>query len=149
VTGLRGDAGFDDIVDRVLGLGGDVLLLDPGIVCGRDHVVSAVIHAERAFREGRQRSRGMLTETALYVACDRQIGRALEKVRPVPGGREYVACVFGDVEPDFASLGLIRDDGLCDPSAEKLAALGIVPDPFTAPGDLVLEAVAMVDLLKQ
>lgn len=147
VIGLRGPVPFDAIVADYMSEDGDVLLLDPGIVCGRDHVVSAVLHAERAFREGRQRSKSLLTEIILYVACERQIGNAMRKVRPEPGGGAYVACVLDVV--DHVPEGMVRDDSLYEASAAKLARLGITADPFSAPSEQILEAVAMVDLLKQ
>ena len=79
-----------------------------------------------------------------------QIGKALKKMGPKPGRTEFVACVFGmsgDVLPD--DFGMQRDDSLCDASDAKASNLGIPPEFGIPPGDLALEMVASVDLLKQ
>lgn len=150
VVGLRGDTSFGDIVAYFTGRGGDVILLDPEMVCGKSHIESAVMHARRAFDESRNRSKTVLTETILYAAGERQIGKALKKMGPKPGKTEFVACIFGmsgDVHPD--DIGMRRDDSLCDASDAKASNLGIPPEFGIPPGDLTLEMVASVDLLKQ
>ena len=55
VIGIRGPAGFEDIVKHFTSMGGDVVLLDPDMVAGRRHAMSAAMHAERAFAEGTAR----------------------------------------------------------------------------------------------
>lgn len=148
VVGLRGDFSFDDAVRHFTGMGGEVVLFDPSVVCGKDHIVSAVIHADRAFAEGRNRAKTLLTEIVLYAACERQIGRALAKMRPKGGA--MVAAVL-DIEGDLAlsDLGAERDDSLCDPSEEKAGNLGAEMFDGISPEEAVLEQVAMVDLMKQ
>lgn len=148
VVGLRGDFSFDDAVRHFTGMGGEVVLFDPSVVCGKDHIASAVIHADRAFAEGRNRAKTLLTEIVLYAACERQIGRALAKMRP--RGNAMVAAVL-DIEGDLAlsDLGAERDDSLCDPSAEKASNLGAEMFDGISPEEAVLEQVAMVDLMKQ
>ncbi len=149
VIGLRGDFTFDRAVEHFTGLGGEVVLFDPSVVCGKDHIVSAVKHADRAFAEGTNRAKNVLSEIVLYAACERQIGRALKKMKPKEGATEWVAAVL-DVECDLAldRLNAVRDDSLCDASEEKARNLGIEMFPGIRPEDAVLEQVAMVDLLK-
>lgn len=150
VVGLRGDVSFDDIVSYFTGRGGDVVLLDPDMVCGKSHILSAAMHARRAFDERRNRSKTILTETILYAAGERQIGKALKKMGPKPGRTEFVACVFGLQDGfDPADIGMVVDDSLCEESDSKAANLGIQTEAGISPGDLALEMVASVDLLKQ
>lgn len=150
VIGLRGDTSFGDIVAYFTGRGGDVILLDPEMVCGKSHIESAVMHARRAFDESRNRSKTVLTETILYAAGERQIGKALKKMGPKPGKTEFVACVFGlGGEICAENIGMRRDDSLCDASDAKASNLGIPLEFGIPPGDLALEMVASVDLLKQ
>ncbi|MDR3206304.1 MAG: hypothetical protein LBT41_04335, partial [Candidatus Methanoplasma sp.] len=128
-------------------LGGEVVLLDPKMVCGRDHIVSAVMHAERAFANGANRSKNILTEIILYAAGERQIGRAVEKMRPKGNG--MVAVLLGISDPRLEDIGLEICDEFLEPSTDKLLALGVDPVEGVPPEDLILEHVAMVDLMKQ
>lgn len=150
VIGLRGRASFEDIVKHFTALGGDVVLLDPKMVCGADQIRSAVLHADRAFADGSNRSKTLLTEIILYAAGERQIAKALKMMRPQPEADAMVAAVLnirGDL--GLAQLGLTRDDTLCAPSAEKARNLGVTLFQGTDPADATLEHIAAVDLMKQ
>ncbi len=147
VIGLKGDFSFEDAVKHFTGLGGEVVLFDPSVVCGKDHVLSAVQHAERAFQAGNGRAKNVLTEIVLYAAGERQIGRALEKMRP-KGNGGMVAAVFDLDDLALSDLGAERDDSLCDASEDKARNLGAELFDGVSPEDAVLEMVAMVDLLK-
>ncbi|AMH94329.1 hypothetical protein AR505_0608 [methanogenic archaeon ISO4-H5] len=107
------------------------------------------MHADRAFAEGTNRARNILTEIVLYAACERQIGKALKKMSPKDGSEGMVAAVLnvkGDLKLD--ALGAVRDDSLCDASEEKARNLGSELFEGIPPEECVLEQVAMVDLLK-
>ncbi|MDR3282924.1 MAG: hypothetical protein LBS92_04865 [Candidatus Methanoplasma sp.] len=147
IIGVSSNVGFDGIVEHFTGLGGEVVLLDPSMVCGRDHIVSAVAHADRAFARGANRSKTILTEVILYAAGDRQIGRATERMRPK--GNDVVAVLFGISDPKLDAICAERRDDLFEPSADKALALGVSLVDGIPPEDLVLEHVAMVDLMKQ
>jgi KEOPS complex subunit Cgi121 len=149
VIGIKGEAEFDIIVKHFTELGGDVVLLDPRMVCGKDHIVSAVMHAERAFANGTNRSKTLLTETILYAAGDRQIGRAMEKMNPKDTKDGMVAVLFGIEDPRLDEIGMERCDKIMDPSAEKAKNLGIDVYEGISIKDAALEHVAMTDLLKQ
>ncbi|MCH3978087.1 MAG: hypothetical protein LKJ94_01775 [Candidatus Methanomethylophilus sp.] len=146
VIGLRG-ASFAGAAEWFRSRGLEAVLLEPSMVCGRDHCISAAMHAERAFAEGRNRSRTMATETVMYAAAERQIGKALEKMRPKGNG--MVAVILGSRDPDISGLGAEEDDSLFAPSEEKARNLGAELFPGVPPEDCVLEAVASVDLMKQ
>lgn len=149
VLGLRGDFTFEDAVAHFADIGADVALVDPEMVCGRGHLVSAAMHAERVFAEGTNRSKSMIVETILYAACERQIGRALAKMKPRTDG-EMVAAVLGfDGDLRLDALGAKEDDSLFAPSADKALRVGAVLFDGVSPEDCVLEQVAMVDLMKQ
>ena len=149
VIGIKGDAGFDEIIKHFTSLGGDVVLLDPNMVCGKDHILSAVMHAERAMSEGTNRSKTLLTETILYAAGDRQIGRAMEKMRPKKGNKEMVAVLFNIGDPKLEKIKMTRCDWVIDASPEKAKNLGAEVFDGISCEDAVLEHVAMADLLKQ
>ena len=149
VIGLRGEASFDDMVKHFTSLGGEVVIMDPMYVCGKDHIVSAVRHAERSFEHGTNRSKTLLTEILLYAAGERQISKALKKMRPKAGCKEYALALL-DV-PDDLKLDDIKmqmDDSILDANEAKANALGL-DRSFDIPiEDLALEMVALLDLAK-
>lgn len=149
IIGLRGEFSFKDAVDHFIRLGGDCILFDPAMVCGKAHIETAFEHAERAFAEGTNRARNILTETILYAACERQIGKALKKMSPRPDSNGMVVAVIGvDGDLHLSDLHAVRDDTLCNPSEQKAKNLGAEIFDGISPEDCVLEQVAMVDLLK-
>lgn len=145
-AGLRG-ASFEEADQWFRSKGAEAVLLEPSMVCGKDHCRSAVMHAERAFAEGRNRSRTMLTEAVMYAAGERQIGKALAKMRPK--GKEICAVILGHSDFDLSGMPAERDDSLFDPSEEKARNVGAELFRGVSPEDCVLEMVASVDLMKQ
>ena len=148
VIGLRCVRPFDDIVKHFIDLGGDVILMDPDFVCGRDHILSAVMHAERAFASGNNRSKTLLTETIMYAAGERQISKALAKMKPKDGCGEMAAAVFRTTNMRLDAIGAVRDDKILDCTSEKAKNMGL--DVTMAPAcEMALEMVAMMDIQKQ
>lgn len=148
VIGMRGDASFDTIVEHFTSLGGEVVLLDPDYVYGRDMIESAVEHAERAFAHGMNRSKTILTETIIYAASERQISKALSKMRPKKGRTDYVALLIDIDDPKLEEIGMTRDDSLIDGTPEKAERLGLKNNMGIPCEDLALERVALLDLAK-
>jgi len=156
ILGALGAATDPDVRLAVLReFGGDIQLLDARLVCGRDHLVSAAEHAERAMREGTNAAKTLAVEFVLYASGERQIGDALAKMGIRDGTTQFAVVAFGSVDIATAldALALTRDDSVLEASRQKLRAFGVskaeidsVPEDRQA--DLVLERVAMVDLLK-
>ena len=149
VIGIRCDRPFSEIVKHFTDMGGDVILMDPEYVCGRDHIISAVMHAERAFEQGTNRSKTLLTETLLYAAGERQISKALAKMRPKDNVSEMAAAVFDVGDMRLGKIGAVSDDKILKCTKEKLKNLGITASGSVPIEDLVLEMVATVDIQKQ
>ena len=147
VIGMRGPARFQEIVDHFTSMGGDVVLLDPDMVCGGRHALSAAMHAERAFAEGTNRSKTLPTEIILYCAWERQIGKAMGKMRPKEGRDEYVAVLMDVDDPHLEDIGMSRDDSIADATPWKAERLGL-RSCFLSPEEQAVENVAMVVLLK-
>ena len=148
VIGIICERPFGDIVAHFQGLGGDVILMNPRYVCGRDHIISAAMHAERAFEHGTNRSKSVITETILYAAGERQISKALAKMRPEDGSSGMVAAVFGVDDLRLDAIGAVIDDGLMECTPEKAKELGLIVQGIR-PEDLALEMVALMDVQKQ
>ena len=147
VIGMHGNATFEQMVGHFTSMGGDCVLVDPDMVVGRDHLLSAAEHAERAFREGTNRSKTVLTEIILYSAWERQIGKAMTKMKPKEGRNDYVALLIDIDDPRLEEIGMIRDDSLFEATQEKAERLELIGGSLSF-GDQAVENVAMVELLK-
>lgn len=147
VIGMHGNATFEQMVGHFTSMGGDCVLVDPDMVVGRDHLLSAAEHAERAFREGTNRSKTVLTEIILYSAWERQIGKAMAKMKPKEGRNDYVALLIDIDDPRLEEIGMIRDDSLFEATPEKAERLGLIAGSLSFE-DQAVENVAMVELLK-
>ena len=147
VIGIRGPATFETIVSHFTSLGGDVVLLDPDMIAGRSHALAAANHAERAFAERTNRSKTLPTEIILYCAWERQIGKAMAKMKPKEGRDEYVAILMDVDDPRLGDIGMVRDDSLVDATPWKAEKLGL-RSCFLSPEDQAVENVAMVELQK-
>jgi KEOPS complex subunit Cgi121 len=133
---------------------GEVQLLDARLVCGRDHLVTAVEHAERAMREGTNVAKSLAVEFVLYASGERQINEAIAKMGIRDDTTEFAIAMFGgDSARALETLDLTRDDTVLAASPAKLRSFGLTDEELaTVPpdrqADLVLERVALVDLLK-
>jgi len=144
VRGIRTELSAYELMDSMPNRDG-VLLLDSNMVMGIDHIRSSVLHAERAFSNGTNRSKTILTEIVLYLAEDRQIANAMERMRAK--GRDMVLVSLEHVDID--GLDVEIDDGLICATSEKAMLLGLdlsVDIPFE---DQILERVSAVDLMKR
>ncbi len=157
VIGARcGRAEARSVLERLKDVdGGSVLVLDADVVCGRDHILSAVRHAERSFANSSNSCKDIAMETMLFASGERQISRAKEKMSPKEGSERLALVLFG-VPPDAATgrASLTRDDSVLDCTPEKAARFGISHREIETVGeaqaaDLVLERVAFVEIAKR
>lgn len=154
IVGARGKAANPEarlVAAREMG---DVQLLDARVVCGRDHLLVASEHAKRAVRNGTKVANSLAVEFVLFASGERQISGAIAKMGIRQDTTEFAVVVFaGDAESALRGLGLSRDDTLLDATVAKLHAFGVTEAelasvPTDRQTDLVLERVALVDLLK-
>ena len=155
IVGARGAPGDPARRLATLKALGEVQLLDARLVCGRDHLVSAAEHAERAMREHRNVARSLAVEFVVYASGERQIADALTKMGIRDDTTQFAVVVFGGEDPAdvLRSLSLTRDHAVLESSPAKLRAFGLTEAelasvPPERAADLVLERVALVDLLK-
>jgi KEOPS complex subunit Cgi121 len=145
-----------------------IQIFDGDKVCGRLHLVSALEHALRAFRENKNSAFTLELETLLYASGKRQISEAIEHMGIKEGKNRSVVLLFaslsseesggklptnGELEEMLISVGLNRNDKTIEGNTEKAKAFGITEKeiesvPKNKTEDLVLERVAMVDVLK-
>ena len=157
IVGARGEVhGLSQLLNRLQSVRrGHVLALDAGMICGREHLESAVEHALRAFARGTNSANDIMMETMLYASGERQISKAREKMS-VKEGADIVALVlFGASKDDVLKItGLEEDDAVLECSRSKLIRFGIEPGELDAApsgrtSDLALERVAFVEILKR
>lgn len=161
LVGLRGPLKLADVLfqARKSGRIAPLQVVRADRVVGPDHVRSAAAHARRAIAEGRSHGKSLETEFLRYLAGERQVRAAIDKLGiPDPGATQGVAVAFGprrrDALQHFAdALGLEEDDAVAGASEDKLLAFGVTQAQLaaTTPArrlDLVLEAVAAVDLMR-
>jgi KEOPS complex subunit Cgi121 len=157
ILGVRGQVSDPEALVKDLqnlGSGGGVAM-DADMICGKDHIQSAVAHARRAFERGDNVSSSIATEAILYASGERQISKAVKKMG-VKVGCERVALVLfdaSDLAGFLAKHRFVRDDDVLEASSEKAIRYGISPEELKAvPADmiedLVLERVAFVGLSK-
>ncbi len=121
-------------------------------IFGELHLRSAVEHAQRAFEQGRNRSRDLGTETLLYCAAERQIKNAIELLGITEEINEIAIIIIGEGSEDelLATLGLRRDDTVLE-GEKDFKFFGISDAEVRAVGkeritDLILERIALSEL---
>lgn len=144
VIGIRGKLSFEKAVEHFTSMGGDVILLNPLYVYSKQQLVSAVIHAERAFANNVNRSKTFLTEVIMYASGERQVSKALKKMKPAPDCEETVALLFNIKNPKLDELNVTQDDSILEGTEEKASAMGLTGNYELA----ALELVAMLDTEK-
>lgn len=134
---------------------GSVQLMRSSMVFGRIHLESAADHAIRSFEQGRNSSKSLATEALLYASGSRQIDRAVEKMGIRRGDSEIALVAFGgfDLMEFLEKTNLVQDESVLEGDASMLSDFGITKKeissvPKSKVFDVVLERVALVDLLK-
>jgi KEOPS complex subunit Cgi121 len=171
VIGARGTiSDIDDFLSKIQSFsqtkGIVVQACDARMVYGKDHLMSAAIHAHRAFRQGTNATNSLPLEILLYAAGERQIHKAIKKIG-VKQGRQCIAFILIDerkrqgrekqyeatIEALLRLLHCARDDTVLQGDRDTLKRFGVSdPEIQTIPkdkyGDLILEKIAMVDIIK-
>jgi KEOPS complex subunit Cgi121 len=136
------------------------------VVYGKEHLVSAVDHALRAFAQETNSTNSLALEILLYAAGERQIQKAIKKMG-VKIGRQPIAFVIVDtmkrrrnrkaydsiIDRLLDTFHMKFDETVLEGNRDTLKDFGIKNHEIrTVPaqkyGDLILEKVAMVDVLK-
>jgi KEOPS complex subunit Cgi121 len=131
----------------------EVLVVRGDMVFGEDHLRSALYHAKKAMREGRNSSDSLSMETLLYASGERQLSSAIKKMAIDDAVRSAVVARLEDgelkVEESWIRLPKARNDD----ASSDLVRFGFSREELDTAGraaiDLVLERVAAVDVLKR
>ena len=135
-----------------------IQLLRADRVYGADHLRLAATLAARAFSEHRARAADLPTETLVYAAGERQVGKALALLGLAPAVDRVAALAWGAeaiaaLDAFAAHEGWTRDDAVLEGGPHVLEAFSVPREerdlfPPGRWGDLILERVALVDVLK-
>lgn len=142
-----------------------LLLLNPLLVYGKEHIESAVTHAIRAFQEKRNTSHSLSLEILLYASGKNQLKDAIEFMGITRTGPYAIICVGKtrisgsknsipeEIGKLVADLKLDKDNFILNGNKEILYRFGITDTELKTVDksmyqDLILERVAMVDVLK-
>lgn len=133
----------------------EIQLFDADMVFGKEHLVSAVGHAMRAFKTNTNRSDTLPMEILLYASGERQITHAIKKIGIKEKNKEFGIVMIGrcDIKELLDFLGWERDDDVLKPDPKNLSSFNFsaieektVDERKVC--DLVLERVAMLDVKK-
>jgi len=142
-----------------------IQLFDADFIYGKDHLISASEHAQRAFEQNTAISDSLSMEILLYASGEYQIKNALSKLGIKKDTKNMALAIMGEMKnpeavfEDFLTqlkyigLELERDDEVLIGDRNTLEAFGISKEELTAvPEDrwleLVLEKVALLDIQK-
>ncbi|HVO77373.1 MAG TPA: KEOPS complex subunit Cgi121, partial [Methanomassiliicoccales archaeon] len=115
VIGARSDpSGSGRVLESLKGISkGTVLVLDADLVCGREHLLSAVMHAERSFANASNPCKDIAMETMLFASGERQISKAKDKMSPKDGSERLALVLFGaNPEEAIGLASLTQDDSV-------------------------------------
>jgi len=143
-----------------------VQAFDATAIYNIDHLISASAHAKRAFDQGTNATNSLALEILLYAAGERQIQKAIKKIG-VRKGKQRIAFLFTDEKnqkrnrhPDdiiikrlLHTFHLTLDNTVLQGDRTTLKRFGITTQELsTIPegkyGDLILEKIALVDVIK-
>jgi KEOPS complex subunit Cgi121 len=135
-------------------------------IYSKDHLVSATMHAHRAFKQGTNATNTLALEILLYAAGERQIEKAIKKIG-IKKGKQKIAFVLTNplnrirkhdlddtiIKKLLQMFHLIADEKVIQGNRATLKLFGITDQELsTVPeshyGELILEKVAMVDVIK-
>ncbi|MBN1861257.1 MAG: hypothetical protein JW840_07335 [Candidatus Thermoplasmatota archaeon] len=142
-------------------------VMDATMVYSKDHLLSATLHATRACEKGTNATGTLGLEILLYAAGERQIDKAIQKMG-VKKGKQKIAVVLTDMLGQntkgnraerirkifLTTFHLTADDSVLAGDKQTLKRFGITEKELsTIPedryGDLILEKVAFVDIMKK
>ncbi len=170
VVGAQGHIkNVDDFLKKVFSFSQEhqviIQLFDADVIYGKNHLISATEHAIRAFAMKTNTTNSLVMEILLYASGERQLKLAISKMG-IKVGKGNVAFVLIDdtkeakgkvsnqLTDDLLKLvSLKRDDKVLDGNEGTLRKFGISENEINTVtkakyGDLILEKVAMVDIIK-
>ncbi|MFO7676978.1 MAG: KEOPS complex subunit Cgi121 [Thermoplasmatota archaeon] len=139
-----------------------IQIVNADYIYGKDHIISAFLHTQRSFLQNTNSLDDVSLELLLYISGERQISKAIEKVG-ITSEYQRFAIILIPQQKHLTSQRVIqqlltmfkftRDDTILDGDKNTLQRFGItIEELSTIPnedyGDIILEKVALVDVIK-
>jgi KEOPS complex subunit Cgi121 len=142
-----------------------IQIFNADMIYGKQHLIIATEHATRAFKQKTNTTNSLEMEILLYAAGQRQLKHAIPKMGITKGTTNVAILITNKKETRTSTidktiqnqllktLNLKRNDTVLQGSEETLRNYGITTtEQQTVPpekyGDLILEKIAMVDIIK-
>jgi KEOPS complex subunit Cgi121 len=136
-----------------------IQVFNADVIFGKNHLISAVEHAQRAIEQKTNTTNSLEMEILLYASGERQLKLAIPKMG-IKKGKTNVAFVFLGkktnkkiVDGFINTFSLLRDDKVLEGDINTLRKFGFKENEIKTVseskyGNLILEKVAMVDIIK-
>lgn len=138
---------------------------DADMIYGINHLISSVEHAARAMKRKANTTNSLGMEILLYASGERQLKLAIPKMGIKKGSRDVAFVFVKNIEETkskmidhlidemLGSLSLRRNDDVLEGNKDVLRRFGIDENEIKTVtkakyGNLILEKVAMVDIIK-
>jgi KEOPS complex subunit Cgi121 len=164
IVGAKGNIqNVDDFLKQVIDFSKkhDIIIqvFDADVIYGKSHLTSAVMHAQRAIEEKRNTTNSLEMEILLYASGERQLKLAIPKMGVKKSQKDVALVLLGDNLSDkkldemLKYFSLERDDKVLEGNKDTLKNFGISEKGIATVtedkyGHLILEKVAMVDIIK-
>ncbi len=138
-----------------------IQIFNADLIYGKNHLVSAVEHAERAFKTNTNATNSLEMEIMLYASGERQIKLAIPKMGVKMGNSKVAFVIFKDkgqiqnstIDNLIKLIAFRQDDSVLEGNKNTIINFGITEEEIDTVselkyGDLILEKVAMVDVIK-
>ena len=164
IVGAKGQIkNVDLLIEQVISFAQEkniaIQALNADMIYGKNHLVSAIDHAKRAMNQNSNTTNSLSMEILLYASGERQLKLAIPKMG-IKQGESNVAFVFTDgkisdnlVDDLLKKVSLTHNDKVIEGDINTLKKFGITEKAIATVSedkyaDLILEKVAMVDIIK-
>lgn len=163
IIGAKGNIqNIDDFLDEIREFSDknnvSIQVFNADLIYGEKHLISAYEHAERAMKQKTNTTNSLEMEILLYAAGERQLKIAIPKMG-IRKGNSNLAIVVVNYKSDkiinnlLSEFNLERDDKVLEGDKNTLKKFGLKQKEIDTVAkakyqDLILEKVAMVDIIK-
>jgi KEOPS complex subunit Cgi121 len=165
IVGAKGNIqNIDNLLDNIRKLSKknnvSIQVFNADLIYGEKHLISAFEHADRAMNQKTNTTNSLEMEILLYAAGERQLKLAIPKMGVIRGKSNLAIIVIDNdkkldsiIDNLLSEFNLIRDNKVLEGDKNTLKKFGVKQkeiDTVTKAKyqDLILEKVAMVDIIK-
>ena len=133
-------------------------LFDAELIYGKNHIVSAVEHAKRSMDRKTNTTNSLEMEILLYASGERQLKIAIPKMGIKKNNTKIAIVFINDISDKLIDellneCSLVKDNKVLEGNIDTLKKFGLNEDEIKTVQehkyeDLILEKVAMVDIIK-